>query len=313
MAFVYFIKPAPSYTLSRSATSVNEPGAFTITLTTTGVPTNTLVPYTITGVSSADISGAPLTGNFTVNNGVSQLSVTVTADALTEGLEVFTLSLAGSLGSITVNVNDTSFPSYQTIEYIRSATLQSGAGMSNSLSVATSPGDVVVAMVVAGDGLQIGIGAGWTSVVTNAKSNDLAQRIAYRVATGTSVGLGTWQYGSSAALMVFRGVDTVTPLVNKYVWQQIGTFNHPAQSGFQTNSMMLATGSRRSATTLSGQPLNNGASTLVNISSNPYAAQFTVLASSGTTNPPVWNANTHYVASGTCFAGLFELRAAPTV
>lgn len=98
----------PAYSLSRSASAVNEGNSFTVTLTTQGISNGTLVPYTITGVSSADISGASLTGNFTVNNNTAQITYNVSADATTEGTETFTLSLNGGLGSISVTFSDTS-------------------------------------------------------------------------------------------------------------------------------------------------------------------------------------------------------------
>jgi hypothetical protein len=88
----------PTYALTTTALSLNEGGNFTITLTTTDVPNNTLVPYTITGVSSADINGASLTGNFTVSSNTASQIFTVTADYVTEGNETFVLTL-NSIGT----------------------------------------------------------------------------------------------------------------------------------------------------------------------------------------------------------------------
>ena len=88
----------PTYALTTTALSLNEGGNFTITLTTTDVPNNTLVPYTITGVASADINGASLTGNFTVSSNTAIQTFTVTADYVTEGNETFVLTL-NSIGT----------------------------------------------------------------------------------------------------------------------------------------------------------------------------------------------------------------------
>lgn len=53
------------YVLTATPDTVIEGNSVTISLTTsTTVPSGTVVPYTITGVSSADLSGASLTGNF---------------------------------------------------------------------------------------------------------------------------------------------------------------------------------------------------------------------------------------------------------
>jgi len=74
----------PTYSLAASQSSVNEGQSFTVTLTTTNVPNGTNVPYTITGVSSADIGGVSLTGNFTILNGSATVTINVTADNLTD-------------------------------------------------------------------------------------------------------------------------------------------------------------------------------------------------------------------------------------
>lgn len=98
----------PTYTLSRSASSVSEGDSFTITLTTTDVEDDTTIPYTITGVSSADINNASLTGNFTISSNSATLGVNVTADYATDGTETFSLQItAGTNPSISVTINDT--------------------------------------------------------------------------------------------------------------------------------------------------------------------------------------------------------------
>lgn len=101
----------PTFALVRSKTSVNEGRSFTITLETDNVAEGTLVPYTITGtgITTADIGGASLTGNFTVDAaGDAFQTFNVTADATTEGAETFTLTLDGKSISTSVTFNDTS-------------------------------------------------------------------------------------------------------------------------------------------------------------------------------------------------------------
>jgi len=102
------ITPAPTYSLTRSAASVNEGGSFTISFSTNQAGS---FAYTISGVSSSDIGGASLTGS--VSNG-SVLSYSVTADSTTEGTETFSISLNNGQASTTVTINDTSLtpPSY---------------------------------------------------------------------------------------------------------------------------------------------------------------------------------------------------------
>ena len=42
-------KVAPSFSLASSAATINEGASATFTLTTTGIPNGTLIPYTVTG------------------------------------------------------------------------------------------------------------------------------------------------------------------------------------------------------------------------------------------------------------------------
>ena len=91
-----------TYSLTPSVTSVNEGSSFTVTFATNQSGS---FGYTITGVSSADIGGASLTG--TVTNG-SVLTYNVTADATTEGTETFNISLNNGQASTSVTINDTS-------------------------------------------------------------------------------------------------------------------------------------------------------------------------------------------------------------
>lgn len=109
----------PAYQLSRSADSASEGTAFTITLSTLNVPSGTSVPYTITGVTSADINGASLTGNFVVGSS-DVLTVNVTADESTEGTETFTIALNNGRASNSVLINDTSLDTTYSLSVLSS-------------------------------------------------------------------------------------------------------------------------------------------------------------------------------------------------
>jgi hypothetical protein len=102
------VSSSPTYSLSSSPLStVQEGNNLTITLTTTNVSNGTNVPYEITGVSSADINGASLTGNFNVTGNSASLVLTITDDASTEGTETLTLTLSNSPSvNIAVSVTD---------------------------------------------------------------------------------------------------------------------------------------------------------------------------------------------------------------
>jgi hypothetical protein len=101
-------EPEPTYSIEKSVSSVDEGASVTFTLTTTNVANGTEVPYTITGISAADITSGSLTGNFTVNNNTATVTITATADQLTEGAETATLTLDNVADFDSVTVNDTS-------------------------------------------------------------------------------------------------------------------------------------------------------------------------------------------------------------
>lgn len=98
----------PTYAIGRSLSAVNEGSSVTFTLSTTNVANGTLVPYTISGISSTDVTTGSLTGSFTVSNNLATATITMSADQLTEGAETATLTLNNAAASNFVVVNDTS-------------------------------------------------------------------------------------------------------------------------------------------------------------------------------------------------------------
>jgi hypothetical protein len=95
------------YIFTSSVNEVNEGQTFTISFSTnlTGAFGPGSPAYTITGVTSADIGGAPLKG-FIGNGNV--LTFNVTADNVTDGRKTFTISLDNGKASKSVIINDTS-------------------------------------------------------------------------------------------------------------------------------------------------------------------------------------------------------------
>jgi len=104
-----------SITISRSAASVNEGSSVTFTLNTSGFAGES-IGYNITGISSADLSSGSLNGNITINeNETGSVTLTTSADSLTEGTENMTFNLNSDFQSFapdgstsTVQINDTS-------------------------------------------------------------------------------------------------------------------------------------------------------------------------------------------------------------
>jgi len=143
----YFYAPA-TFSLNRSAATVDEGGSVTITLTT-NAPNGTLVPYTITGITSADISGASLTGNFTVSGGTANVVLNIANDYNTEGSETLTLALNNGAASIAVAVNDTSLlPTYSLQRSAVSVT--EGGSFTITLTTTNLPNGTTVPYTITG-------------------------------------------------------------------------------------------------------------------------------------------------------------------
>lgn len=97
----------PTFAVNASALSIDEGKGVTFTLTTTDIFDGTNVPYTITGISAADIN-EPLQGNFTVVNNTASINVTTVRDLTTEGTEIMTLELDGKGILLDVDLLDAS-------------------------------------------------------------------------------------------------------------------------------------------------------------------------------------------------------------
>ena len=93
--------------------NTSEGNIVTIDLITNNVPVGATIPYTITGVTSEDINGASLTGNFNTyydeENGrnLGYITLSFAPDFITEGTETLTLTLDNRSVSFSVQINDT--------------------------------------------------------------------------------------------------------------------------------------------------------------------------------------------------------------
>ena len=102
---------AATYTLQQwpAGTSANEGSQADFSVTTTNVAAGTVLSYTISGVSAADVGTGSLNGTVTVgSNGVANIAIPIVADSLTEGAETLTVTLQGQSSSIIVNDTSTS-------------------------------------------------------------------------------------------------------------------------------------------------------------------------------------------------------------
>ena len=84
----------PTYTVTQSATSVDEGGSVTFTVTTTNVPDATTLYYSLSGTATAnDFVGGTMAGSFTITNNTGNFTVNVVGDVITDDGENFTANI----------------------------------------------------------------------------------------------------------------------------------------------------------------------------------------------------------------------------
>jgi hypothetical protein len=146
-----------TYDLTRNVASVDEGEDIIITLTTRGVIDNTLIPYTITGVSSNDIEGVNTSGNFIVVNNTATATFTTTEDlspiedGFKENVEIFTLTLDNIGETISVDINDTSVQTFELIPDVLS--VNEGDQVTITLNTQGLSDGNVVPYTISGDGI----------------------------------------------------------------------------------------------------------------------------------------------------------------
>jgi hypothetical protein len=97
---------APTYAITSSSTSFNEGSTASFRLTTTNLAVGTVLNYTLSGISSSDVTTS-LTGTLTIGSDQSaSLNVPLITDNLLEGTEPLRLTVAGL--SASTLINDTS-------------------------------------------------------------------------------------------------------------------------------------------------------------------------------------------------------------
>lgn len=163
--------PTPVYNLIADKDEIDEGDSVTITLTTSNLLTGiTTIPYVVTGITSDDIGGDPLSGNLSV--GQDQVKFTTVKDMTTEGPRFLTLSLTESFPatSVTVKINDTS----KTPNYVLTA---------NVLSA--NEGDVVRFTLTADNSIN---GANVRYLIQGISSSDIVQTLTGNITLTANIG-----------------------------------------------------------------------------------------------------------------------------
>lgn len=91
----------------RPATSVDEGQTIRVVLSTQNLINGSIVPFTISGVTSGDI-GTPLTGQFVVKNSSAYVDIRIVEDYIADGVKELKLTLDSSGKSATMSIMDTS-------------------------------------------------------------------------------------------------------------------------------------------------------------------------------------------------------------
>lgn len=163
----------PTYVLTANKSTMNEGESVIFSLTTTKLDPDTIIPFTITGITVADITADSLTGNFVIDaSGKASLTIVTIADYVTEVNMNMVVTLDNLGVSQSVTLNDTSHsPTYAVGWY-------SDAGGVNPIS-ATNEGSsvyLVLKTTAVVDGTNFSVGLSGTNITTG------------DVASGTLVG-----------------------------------------------------------------------------------------------------------------------------
>lgn len=143
----------PTYLLTSSvspANETNEGTTITVTLNTTLVPNNSVFPYTVTGISAADLTAGSLTGSFVINSNTASVTFTFKNDESTEGTEIFKLSLDNMTQTVEINIDilDTSKspPIYQ---FSTPSPINEGSTGYNTFSATNAKNKVITFGIIA--------------------------------------------------------------------------------------------------------------------------------------------------------------------
>ena len=194
---------APTYTLTTTANNtINEGTTFSITLDTQAVDIGTIVPWTVTGITSNDLSSGSLTGAFEVGSiPLSTVSFTIADDLSTndEGTETFTFALDNEQDSLSIDILDTSSIDYEISIVGRqgnSAFLVSGT---DALGTFTSQKDPTVT-IPAGDTMQMDVLiSGHPVWIKTSQANGSADAVTGSEISGNGAELGSIVWTPSSA------------------------------------------------------------------------------------------------------------------
>jgi hypothetical protein len=269
---------APTYTLS-GPSSLNESESGIFTVATTGVDEGLLIPYTLTGVQSADVVGGSLTGTFEIDaNGAGSVTIQMVEDFVAEG-ETMVMTIGSALNPldfINVSIVD---PTY-TIVNAQGATMVEG----NSLNFEIQTTGISIGETrnwdITGSGHSLSATSGTITIQDIGSGlfiGDLVQI--------SSVYDATYQGTSNFTFRVF-GSDgvTVVDTLNFTVTDAASTYSQSSATSFDEGTSLAVTVSTtnvQDATTLYWT-VNHGTTAAADFTAE--SGSFTITSNSGSFN-----------------------------
>ena len=191
----------PTYSLTATKTNYDEGSSAVFNLATTNVNAGTLLTYTVSGITAADLTSGVLTGTTVVgSDGKSSITIGLNADQLTEGTESITVSILGNSASATIN--DTSINKVSAMTVSNTWTTMLGSSTYNSgARISISPdGSIYIS------GPKLGTNSETDTYLT--KYNTSGQKIWTKSYVTTNNELGSYlAVGSDGSIYLTGGVD----------------------------------------------------------------------------------------------------------
>jgi len=153
----------PTYTITRSAATINEGAVLTSTVTTTNVASGTTLYYSLsgTGITTADFSAGALTGEGTTDaTGKFTFTHTLANDLTTEGAESLSIKLysdsartlqVGSTASVSIADTSNKTPTYTITP--SATTINEGSILTTSVATSNVKSGTILYYALSGDGI----------------------------------------------------------------------------------------------------------------------------------------------------------------
>lgn len=200
----------PVYTLSVVPSgSVNEGQSVTFSVSSPNGRPGDVIPYTITGISAADLSSGSLTGTFTWPGAIS-LTFTVAADETTEPTpETMTMAIAGSSASVTINDTSVTIPPTYTVNASPTA-VNEGSSVTFTVNTTRVPNGTTLYYRIVGTGVTNNdFSGGLTgSMIISGGSSTFSKIVTADLSSSVA---GTEENVELFVLQLLSSPDTVTP------------------------------------------------------------------------------------------------------